>query len=57
VAGVRSLARTGLHAHVVRQPVRAKYADDFAALVDEFTKATCDEPGNITFGWCPSGRP
>jgi quinol monooxygenase YgiN len=39
---------------VVKQPVRAKYADDFAALVDEFTKATRAEPGNISFDWCRS---
>ena len=39
---------------VVKQPVRAKYADDFAALVAEFTTATRAEPGNISFDWCRS---
>ena len=29
---------------VVKQPVRAKYADDFPALVGEFTTATRAEP-------------
>jgi len=36
---------------VVKQPVRAKYADDFPALVEEFTTSTRAEPGNISFDW------
>ena len=36
---------------VVKQPVRAKYADDFPSLVEEFTAATRAEPGNISFDW------
>ena len=39
---------------VVKQPVRAKYADDFASLIDEFTKETRAEEGNISFDWCRS---
>src|SRR3984957_3955452 len=39
---------------VVKQPVRAKYADDFASLIDEFTRATRSEEGNISFDWCRS---
>ena len=31
---------------VVKQPVRAKYADDWPSLVEEFTTATRAEPGN-----------
>ncbi len=36
---------------VVKQPVRAKYADDFASLVGEFTTASRAEPGCISFDW------
>ena len=36
---------------VVKQPVRAKYADEWPALVKEFTEATRAEPGNISFDW------
>jgi quinol monooxygenase YgiN len=36
---------------VVKQPVRAKYADDFPSLVAEFTTSTRAEPGNISFDW------
>src|SRR5271165_3949783 len=36
---------------VVKQPVRAKYADDFPTLVEEFTTSTRAEPGNISFDW------
>lgn len=36
---------------VVKQPVRAKYADAFPSLVEEFTTATRAEPGNISFDW------
>ena len=34
---------------VVKQPVRAKYADEFPSLVAEFTAATRKEPGNIAY--------
>ncbi|HEY4376023.1 MAG TPA: putative quinol monooxygenase [Acidimicrobiales bacterium] len=34
---------------VVKQPVRAKYADEFPALMDDFVQATRAEPGNISF--------
>jgi quinol monooxygenase YgiN len=36
---------------VVKQPVRAKYADDFPSLVADFTTSTRAEPGNISFDW------
>jgi quinol monooxygenase YgiN len=36
---------------VVKQSVRPKFADDWIDLVDEFTKATRAEPGNICFEW------
>lgn len=36
---------------VVKQPVRAKYADEFPALVEEITRATRAEPGNLSYGW------
>ena len=36
---------------IVKQPVRAKYADAFPSLVEEFTTATRAEPGNISFDW------
>ena len=36
---------------VVKQPVRAKYADDFPNLVGEFTTASRAEPGCISFDW------
>ncbi|MCU1452047.1 MAG: antibiotic biosynthesis monooxygenase [Acidimicrobiales bacterium] len=39
---------------VVKQPVRAKYADDFGSLVADFTTASRAEPGNISFDWCRS---
>jgi len=36
---------------VVKHPVRAEFADDWPALVAEFTTATRAEPGNISFDW------
>ena len=36
---------------VVKQQVRAKYADDWVDLVDDFTSASRAEPGNICFEW------
>ncbi len=36
---------------VVKQPVRAKYADEFPTLVDDFTVASRAEPGCISFDW------
>jgi quinol monooxygenase YgiN len=36
---------------VVKQAVRAKYADEFPALIAEYTEATRAEPGNISFDW------
>lgn len=36
---------------VVKHQVRAKYADDWPSLVEEFTTATRAEPGNISFDW------
>ena len=36
---------------VVKQPVRPKYADDFVALVEDFTAASRAEPGCIFFDW------
>lgn len=36
---------------VVKQPVRAKYADEWPSLVQDFTTASRAEPGNISFDW------
>lgn len=36
---------------VAKNRVRRKYADDWLSLVEEFTKATRAEPGNICFDW------
>lgn len=36
---------------VVKQQVRAKYANDWPSLVEEFTASTRAEPGNISFDW------
>ena len=41
---------------VVKQPVRAKYADDWPSLVEEFTTATRAEAGNISFDWYRSAE-
>jgi quinol monooxygenase YgiN len=41
---------------VVKQPVRAKYADDFPSLVEQFTTASRAEPGNISFDWYRSAE-
>jgi quinol monooxygenase YgiN len=41
---------------VIKQPVRAKYADDWPALVEEYTSATRAEPGNISFDWYRSAE-
>ncbi len=37
--------------NVVKQPVRAKYADEFPSLVAEFVEASRAEPGCISFDW------
>ena len=37
--------------NVVKQPVRAKYADEFPALVADFTTSSWAEPGNLFFDW------
>ena len=39
---------------VVKQPVRAKYADDWPDLVAEITAATRAEPGCVSYDWCRS---
>jgi quinol monooxygenase YgiN len=39
---------------VVKQPVRAKYADDWPELIKEFTESTRAEPGCLSFDWCRS---
>jgi quinol monooxygenase YgiN len=36
---------------VVKQPVRAKYADEFPELVRDFTESSRAEPGCISFDW------
>ena len=36
---------------VVKQPVRAKYADDFPNLIADFTNASRAEPGCVSFDW------
>ncbi|MFD3676978.1 putative quinol monooxygenase [Streptomyces sp. NPDC058613] len=35
----------------VRFDVRPEHSDDWLALVDDFTRATRDEPGNLFFDW------
>ena len=39
---------------VVKFPVRREVADEFPALVAEFTEATRAEPGNLSFEWSRS---
>ena len=39
---------------VVKHPVRHELADEFPALVAEFTEATRAEPGNLSFEWSRS---
>ncbi len=41
---------------VVKQPVRAKYADEWPSLVEEFSAATRAEPGNISYDWYRSAE-
>jgi quinol monooxygenase YgiN len=41
---------------IVKQPVRAKYADEWPSLVEEFTTSTRAEPGNISFDWYRSAE-
>jgi quinol monooxygenase YgiN len=41
---------------IVKQPVRAKYADEWPTLVEEFTTSTRAEPGNISFDWYRSAE-
>jgi quinol monooxygenase YgiN len=36
---------------VAKTSVRPQYADDWPALMKEFTTATRSEPGNICFDW------
>ncbi|MGW3074880.1 MULTISPECIES: putative quinol monooxygenase [unclassified Kitasatospora] len=38
----------------VKFPVRPERADDWLSLVDEFTQATRQEPGNLFFEWSRS---
>ena len=40
--------------NVVKQPVRAKYADEFPSLVRAFVEASRAEPGCLSFDWCRS---
>lgn len=37
--------------NVVKQPVRAKYADEFRSLVGDFVDASRAEPGCVSFDW------
>ncbi len=41
---------------LVKQPVRAKYADDWPSLVEEFTTSSRAEPGNVSFDWYRSAE-
>jgi quinol monooxygenase YgiN len=41
---------------VVKHPVRPEYADQWPALVEEFTNATRAEPGNLFFDWYRSAE-
>jgi quinol monooxygenase YgiN len=36
---------------VAKNPVRPEYADNWPSLMDEFTRATRAEPGNVCFDW------
>src|SRR6476661_863742 len=36
---------------VVKMSVRPQYADDWPALMEQFTTATRAEPGNVCFDW------
>ena len=36
---------------VVRWPVKPEFADDWLNLVEDFTRATRAEPGNLFFDW------
>jgi quinol monooxygenase YgiN len=38
----------------VKFKVRPEYSDGWLELVDEFTKATREEPGNLWFEWSKS---
>jgi quinol monooxygenase YgiN len=42
--------------NVVRQPVRAKYADEFPVLVKDFVDASRAEAGCISFDWYRSAE-
>ena len=39
---------------VVKHPIKPEYADQWPALVEDFTRATRAEPGNISFEWSRS---
>lgn len=39
---------------VVKFPIRPEYADEWLSRVEEFTRATRAEPGNIFFEWSRS---
>ncbi|MDH6125435.1 putative quinol monooxygenase [Kitasatospora sp. GP82] len=39
---------------VVKFPVKPEYADEWPSLVDDFTRATRAEPGNLWFEWSRS---
>jgi quinol monooxygenase YgiN len=39
---------------VVKQPVRAKYADQWPELIADLTAATRAEPGCLSYDWCRS---
>lgn len=39
---------------VVKFPVRPEYAEEWPAHVEEFTRATRQEPGNLWFEWSRS---
>ncbi|MFC0600663.1 putative quinol monooxygenase [Streptomyces palmae] len=38
----------------VKFPVRPEYSEDWLARVEEFTRATRQEPGNVFFEWSRS---
>jgi quinol monooxygenase YgiN len=39
---------------VVRFPVRPELTDQWTSIIDEFTKSTRAEPGNVFFDWSRS---
>lgn len=41
---------------VVKWPVRPEHSDDWLSVVDDFTRGTRSEPGNLFFEWSRSAE-